>query len=387
MNPFTRSGTRPNASRGRRPARVGLEPLEGRALMTSHAAPVAATDPEAIKALAAEAYVWGLAPEFNLRFSTYNTTIAAPISAFTYGSDPAAWNNAGTNAGDASVLYINGFLDFTRTPAMVLTVPASRDQYYVVNYLDNDLNTIGSIGTRTTPSDEPTSYLLVGPDSPLARFREVDLGGYRYRVMASDTNLNWMLIRVGMNTLADPAAPDSVPNTTTNLVQKFALNSLAEFRRNGHQPVSPDSYSTPTPTPEQEAAAEPYKDTPTEAVRFFEQLGRSVRKSPIPSRLGGLSGLALRRLPPWYVPTVRREAPLPGPLLRPAGRPPVVRADRPDRERLPRPEELGPGATASPAGGVRGGPGGAEPVHRGADGGRGHERLDHPEHDHRHLSE
>src|SRR5215471_13837532 len=39
-----------------------------------------ATDPAVIKALAAEAYVWGLGPEFIERFSKYSTIIGAPFN-------------------------------------------------------------------------------------------------------------------------------------------------------------------------------------------------------------------------------------------------------------------------------------------------------------------
>src|SRR5215217_5480860 len=95
-----------------------------------------AADPAAITALAADAYVWGLGPEFMERFSKYNTIIGAPFNAFTYGAVPAAWNNQATNAGDASVLYVSGFVNFNDSPELVLTVPPSSDQYYVVAYYD-----------------------------------------------------------------------------------------------------------------------------------------------------------------------------------------------------------------------------------------------------------
>ena len=90
-----------------------------------------ATDPAVIKALAAEAYVWGLGPEFIERFSKYNTIIGAPFNALKYGSVPAAWNNDATNAGDASVLYVSGFVNFDEISELVLTVPPSRNQYYI----------------------------------------------------------------------------------------------------------------------------------------------------------------------------------------------------------------------------------------------------------------
>lgn len=255
-----------------------------------------------IRRLAAEAYVWGLGPEFTWRFAKYNTTISAPINALTYGVSPAAWNNSATNAGDASIIYINGFTDFSKNAELVLTVPPSRDQYYVVNYLDNYINTIGSIGTRTTPSDTDTSYLLVGPNSRYARKKVAVIGGRALPVMASDTNLNWMLIRILASTLADGTAPNSTPSVYDNVSKKFALNTLAQFRANGFQPVYPTDYTNPPPTEEEIAEAAPYKDTPKWAVEFFDQLGQSLVKSPVPRLETALGGTPLRKLPAYVVP-------------------------------------------------------------------------------------
>jgi len=60
----------------------------------------------------------------------------------------------------------------------------------VVNYLDDYINTVGSIGTRTTPSDVSKSYLLVGPSSRLAHQKLATIGNHVFPVMASDSNLN-----------------------------------------------------------------------------------------------------------------------------------------------------------------------------------------------------
>jgi hypothetical protein len=266
----------------------------------STAAP--ATDPAVITALAADAYVWGLGPEFIERDSKYNTIIGAPFNALKYGSVPAAWNNDAANAGDASVLYVSGFVNFGETPDLVLTVPPSRNQYYVASYYDAYANTIGSIGTRTTPSDAMTSYLLVGPKSRYAKKQTVKIRGYKYRVMASDTNVGWLLIRVRANTLIDASAPASVPNAVNGVVQKFALNSLQDFEANGHRPVYPSSFALPPPTQKQIDEAAPYQNAPQAAVRFFTQLGNAVAANPIPNRGTGLSGTALTDLPPWVVP-------------------------------------------------------------------------------------
>jgi hypothetical protein len=261
-----------------------------------------ATDPVVIKALAAEAYLWGLGPQFIEQTSKYNTIIGAPFNALKYGSVPAAWNNDATNAGDASVLYVVGFVNFDETPELVLTVPPSRNQYYVAAYYDAYANTIGSIGTRTTPSDATTSYLLVGPDSSYANKQTAKIRGYEYPVMASDTNVNWLLIRIRTNTLIDASDPTSVPNVDQGVVQKFALNSLPEFQANGDQPVYPARFVLRPPTPEQVKEAAPFQNKPTEAVDFFTQLGNAVATSPIPNRGTGLSGTPLIDLPAWIVP-------------------------------------------------------------------------------------
>jgi len=157
----------------------------------SRAASVA--DLVTIRDLARDAYVWGLAPEFVYRFSHYQELVSAPVNTLKYGGNEAAWNNNATNAGDASVLYINAFIDFNPTlggpQRMVLTVPPTDGQYYVVNYLDAFVNGIGSIGNRTTPTRKPTSYVLVGPDDEWAKRSYVTLDGRDYPVMTTDSNL------------------------------------------------------------------------------------------------------------------------------------------------------------------------------------------------------
>jgi hypothetical protein len=266
------------------------------------------TDPAVITALAADAYEWGLGPEFIERTSKYDTIIGAPFNALKYGSVPAAWNNDATNAGDASVLYVSGFVNLDETPALVLTVPPSRSQYYVASYYDAYANTVGSIGTRTTPSNGLTSYLLVGPTSRYAKKQAAKIHGYKYRVMASDTSVNWFLIRVLANTLIDAPARTSVPNAVSGVVQKFALNSLDDFEANGHEPVYPASFVLPPPTPEQIDEAAPYQNAPQTAVGFFTQLGNAVAKNAIPNRRTGLSGTKLTNLPPWMVPQYGAKA-------------------------------------------------------------------------------
>ena len=191
--------------------------------------------------MAEAAYIWGVAPEFIYRFSKYNELVTAPVNTFGGATAAAAWNNQGTNAGNASVLYLNAMLDLSGkgrggTKELVLTVPPSQSNYYVSVLLDGFINDMGSIGTRTTPSRRAQTYLLVGPTSRYAHDRIARIHGFTYRVMAYDTNRDWFLARIRANSLAPAGDPTSVGSIVKNVVGRFALNTLAEFEARGHRP-------------------------------------------------------------------------------------------------------------------------------------------------------
>jgi hypothetical protein len=102
---------------------------------------------------------------------------------------------------------MNAFLDLSGqkgrggTKELVLTVPPSKTNYYTVNLLDALINTMGSIGTRTTPSTRAQTYLHAGPTSRYAHQRIARIDGFTYRVMSFDTNRAWMLIRIRADSL------------------------------------------------------------------------------------------------------------------------------------------------------------------------------------------
>jgi Protein of unknown function (DUF1254) len=130
---------------------------------------------------------------------------------------------------------------------LVLTVPPSQGQYIVVDFLDQYINTVGSIGSRTTPSTESQTYLIAGPQSVYQHDKIVNIRGKEFRVVPTGTNLNWMLIRIRADTLAPSSGPNSFsPNSTANVypdvVQKFALNTLDEYLKNGNQPIFQSSF-------------------------------------------------------------------------------------------------------------------------------------------------
>jgi len=270
------------------------------------------TNPAAITELAADAYTWGVAPEFVYRFLKYNALRTAPVNMLGgKGTQAAAWNNLATNAGDASVLYLNSMLDLSgrRYPAsqnggtkeLVLTVPPSARNYYVVNVLDSFINSTGSIGTRTTPSNKRQTYLLVGPTSQYAKKRTVRIGGTVFRVMTQDTNLGWMLIRIRADSLVDSSDPASVNSVDQRVVKRFALNTLAQYQRNRYRPIYPKTTSYP-PSNQQIQRSEKWANAPAQATAFMAQLGQSLAESPMPSRTTGIGNTPLKLLPAWVVP-------------------------------------------------------------------------------------
>ncbi|MFL5863750.1 MAG: DUF1254 domain-containing protein, partial [Solirubrobacteraceae bacterium] len=265
------------------------------------------TDPHRIEPLAARAYVWGLPAEFVYRFGNYSALVTAPRNTLGGGRAAAAWNNNATNAGDASVLYLNAMIDLSGqrdrggTKALVLTVPPSNRHYYVANLLDDFVNTVASIGTRTTPSARAQTYLLVGPTSRYARKCVARIHGFTYRVVSYDTNLGWILVRTRADTLVPASDPASAASIQKNVLGRFAISTLSQFEAQGHQP----EYFTPDekpPTKPQQLRARKWQNAPRTAPAFFRQLGQSLKLSSLPDAVTGLNGIPLRSLPSWVAP-------------------------------------------------------------------------------------
>jgi Protein of unknown function (DUF1254) len=285
------AGLVPAGALARSPARGSISPL---------------SDPARIEKLTQKAYVWGVAPEFVYRFSNYNELVTAPVNTFGGVSEPSAWNNQGTNAGNSSALYLNAMLDLSGrgrggTKELVLTAPPSKANYYIVNLLDAFINDVGSIGSRTTPSTRAQTYLLVGPTSQYAHERIARIHGFTYRVMVFDTNRSWMLIRLRADSLVPASDPASVATIKKNVEERFGLSTLAQFEARGHRPTyfKAGQY---TPTQEQIKRAAKWHTAPTNAVAFFKQMGEALRLNPLPHARTGLNGIPLRTLPRWVVP-------------------------------------------------------------------------------------
>ena len=266
--------------------------------------PSIVTEPLAIKALAKAAYVWSLPLEFTYRFGIYNTLMTAEVNTLAYVPAPPAWNNAATNAGNASVLYINGILDLTGDTAWVYTIPNPTTNYTVSQFLDAFINTFANPGSRTTPTTgdpTPTSYLVVGPDSPYAHSKTVVIQGHEFPVIASDTNRAQVLARVLTPTLLPASDPDSAYHALLEIAQKFRLNTLEEFLASGAVPPA-GGFDIKVPTEAERAEAANWQNSPDNALDFFGQVGVALQLNDLPTQSTGLGGTAIATLPAWVVP-------------------------------------------------------------------------------------
>jgi Protein of unknown function (DUF1214) len=120
-------------------------------------------------------------------------------------------------------------------------------------------------------------------------------------VMPYDTNFGWILTRIRADTLVPASDPASAASIVKNVVERFAMSSLAQFEARGHRPnyFKPGQY---TPTPEQIKRAAKWHTAPTKAHAFFKQMGQSLRLNPLPTATTGLNGIPLRTLPSWISP-------------------------------------------------------------------------------------
>lgn len=257
-----------------------------------------------IRQTARQAAIWALAPEFSYRFNRYNKLVTAPYNTIAYAPYAAQWDNASTNAGNASVIYLNASLALKRQD-LVYTVPPSNGTYQMSQVLDSFVNTVADPGTRTTPSDETVHYLVVGPESAYAKQTQAVIDGRTFPVISVGTNRGEILARVLGDPNAPPDDPRSFASSFENVAKKYALNTLEEFVRNGYAPVYPTgpyAYQIPPVSEERAQQAAKWRNVPDNAVAFFEQAGAAIRLSPLPTRRTGFGGTAAADLPSYVPP-------------------------------------------------------------------------------------
>lgn len=258
---------------------------------------------QSIRTTSERAAIWGIAPEFTYRFSRYNKLVTAEYNSIAYAPFAAQWDNASTNAGNASVIYLNSTLSLNEVD-LVFTVPPSNSTFQMSQVLDAFLNTVADPGTRTMPSNKTVHYLVVGPNSTYADRTSVRLGGKTYPVISLGTNRGEILSRV----LGDPNAPpsdrQSFASSFENVAKKYALNTLEEFQANGYAPVYPSgacAFQICTASPQKQQQAAKWRNIPDNAVAFFNQVGAAMKLNRLPTKKTGIGGTTAAKLPPYMV--------------------------------------------------------------------------------------
>ncbi len=177
---------------------------------------------ELIKAIAAETYVYGLAP-ISVMEKKYNQTnptsdpVYAPINKLYIDTIPSTPESQLWPSPNANVIYSSVHLDLTVEPIIIYT-PSIQDRYYSWEIMDAYTNAFQYIGTRSTGQIEGT-YAITGPDWE----GNIPDG---YIQIPSPTNNVWM---VGRHEVAPSDVDPNDRYTVIELVKSSILLPLSEF--------------------------------------------------------------------------------------------------------------------------------------------------------------
>ncbi len=110
-------------------------------------------------------------------------------------------------------LYSTAWIDLSKQP-LVLSVPAVKDRYYVMPFMDAWTNVFASVGTRTTGS-EAGNYVVAGPEWQGEVPDDLTL-------IRSPTNMTWLIGRIQTNTESDF-------DNVAKLQKQFSLTTLSDW--------------------------------------------------------------------------------------------------------------------------------------------------------------
>tara|TARA_Y100001968_G_C19439104_1_gene761500 strand:- start:743 stop:3439 length:2697 start_codon:yes stop_codon:yes gene_type:complete len=247
-----------------------------------------------------EAFVWSYPLNETHRYYNLDTVTKASSNSLFKPSFAASWlNKSSAPAPNASLLYINGWLDLSKGEQdnygeQILQLPPNpENHYYVLAVLDSYINTVGSFGPRTTSqgaSDTPQNILLVGPDSPYygQDIKEVDINGATLKVLQVDTSKAWITARINTNTLDNEAMSATrvfINGTADEEGSGFQLTSLKNFKDTGTVPYTPPiSQSANSSDPDVIEARSKWQ-VPSKAYDFFAQVSDALLINPVPAEL------------------------------------------------------------------------------------------------------
>ena len=160
---------------------------------------------------------------------------------------------------NADTLYSVAWLDLAKEP-IVLSVPAIKDRFYMVELMGAWTDVFASPGSRTTGTDKG-DFAIVGPswrgDLPAGT-----------KAIQSPTNLAWMIGRTQTNGKSDYKAVHAIQD-------QFALTPLSAWGKPATKPAAGQvdaSVDMKTPPPAQVAKMD--------AATFFGRLNRLMQDNP-----------------------------------------------------------------------------------------------------------
>lgn len=152
--------------------------------------------------IAVEAYIWGYSLIALRRTEASALSTNSTINQFYYLADLATPEDMGVVRPNNDTIYASAFLDLSQNP-LLLSVPATGDRYYTLQFMDAYTNVINYVGTRVTGS-EAGIYAVVSEEW------QGELPNNLSGIIEIPTDTVWLLGRTLVNGEADLATANSI---------------------------------------------------------------------------------------------------------------------------------------------------------------------------------
>lgn len=188
---------------------------------------------EEVVDIAKEAYIYGLP----LVFTDLTRQVSGTKSnVFTHGHKFADYKSRWVVAPNNDTNYSTAFLDLGQD-AVVLTIPDTKDRYFVVPLMDAWTNVFASFGKRNTGT-KAQKYLITGP-----KWKGIVPAGLKQ--VKSPTDMVWVIGRIQVN------SPEDQANFVSKIQDQFTLSTLSNWGKNNAEAgTDPVVYHTPLPVKE-----------------------------------------------------------------------------------------------------------------------------------------
>ena len=237
------------------------------------------------------AYIFGNPYEMTYRTTQLDAELFEDVgyNKFFKTNFVTSWQSQGSApAPNNTTLYSVSWLDLKKQEQVLSAPKIDYPNYYIMQFMDSATNAVASIGPRTSPSyGEAQDFLIVGPDSSYydqeiwsADVETVD-GLKTLPIIRTGTNITWVVMRQFVNGL-DVGSMEEV----------YELNSGSEQEGGGFQLASLKTYQeegeVPWEAPKSDLDTEGLRillfgSAPNQsAYRYFKQMGRGLKKNPIP---------------------------------------------------------------------------------------------------------